>query len=544
MLLQISVPLKAVVADLWERLLPKRRTLARLRACWGQPGTRVNLFADGHFELTRGAAGNGCVDDKTWSDLELPRVFADMDATVSPIGSQMLFSRLRTYSRRAGKCAAYDALGTDAGLRERVQWILSSLSDDGFAEVADLLFGEMPEPVRHQSLLWIWALVSIVVLASAITGTAPVWAAFGVVCVNAGIVLRGSSRMRRDAERLALCMKLLAAADRLGAMSARSPTIPQLAELAERKTQRARAQQALRWMFALKRPPINWLSVWMTLAFLAEPLAYLVSMRGFMRARAVLVSTFELVGSLDADIAVASYLAYRPDHCRPELIDAPALDIRDGCHPLIAAPVKNSFHLDEARSALIVGSNMAGKTTFIKMIGINIILARTLGFCLASRATVPRVKVMASIRNDHSVASGKSHYLAEMETIRSFVQDSDSVERYFFLIDELFRGTNTVERIAAARAVLETMGQHAQVLVTTHDVELQAPLSFRYDLYHFREAPDVKGFFDYRLRSGMASERNAIRLLGRMGFPGELVDRAMAYAADGVSAPASVREPG
>jgi DNA mismatch repair ATPase MutS len=207
--------------------------------------------------------------------------------------------------------------------------------------------------------------------------------------------------------------------------------------------------------------------------------------------------------------------------------------LEDGYHPLLDAPVKNSIRLAE-RSALVTGSNMAGKTTFIKMVGINVIFGRTLGFCFAKSASIPWSTVMASIRREHSVESGKSHYFAEIEAIHSFIENARRGDCHIFVIDELFNGTNTVERLAAVRAVLETLCQSAQVLVTTHDVELQDVLSDRYDLYHFQEDPDVEGFFDYRLRSGATRTRNAIRLLERMGFPSEIVRNAMLYAAGDV----------
>jgi DNA mismatch repair ATPase MutS len=129
------------------------------------------------------------------------------------------------------------------------------------------------------------------------------------------------------------------------------------------------------------------------------------------------------------------------------------------------------------------------------------------------------------------VESGRSHYFAEIEAIRSFLESAQQGRCRMFLIDELLSGTNTVERIAAARAVLESLSSNAQVLVTTHDVELQALLGERFELYHFREDPNVEGFFDYRLRPGRATGRNAIRLLARMGFPDDIVTKALDFAA-------------
>jgi DNA mismatch repair ATPase MutS len=170
----------------------------------------------------------------------------------------------------------------------------------------------------------------------------------------------------------------------------------------------------------------------------------------------------------------------------------PRVDIRDGYHPSLSSPVRNSLCLD-GRSALVTGSNMAGKTTMIKMIGTNIIQGHTLGFCLASQATIPRSAVMASIRSEHSVESGKSQYFAEIETLRSFMELARARGCGVFVIDELFSGTNTVERIAIPRAVVEQLSLDAQVLVTTHDVELQQVLSRRFDLHHFQENPDIVG---------------------------------------------------
>nr|WP_225561933.1 hypothetical protein [Rhodanobacter sp. DHB23] len=216
-----------------------------------------------------------------------------------------------------------------------------------------------------------------------------------------------------------------------------------------------------------------------------------------------------------------------PRHCQPELAATPTLEIIEGSHPLLPGGVRNSIRLDGS-SALVTGSNMAGKTTFVKMLAINAILGRTAGFCLAARAVLPRLPVMAAIHGEHSVAAGKSHYFAEIEAIRGFLDSETHHGGGLFVLDEPFSGTNTAERIAIAHAVLRALGERSLVLVTTHDVELQAMLGERYALHHFQENPEVDGYFDYRLRSGAATGRNAIRLLARMGFPSGVVHAALA----------------
>jgi len=515
-----------------DRFLPGRKRLRELRSGWGRPGNGDGGFhASWYFDRTRGEAAH--VDDRTWGDLEFPRIFAGFDTTLTPIGRQVLFRQLRTYACSADEAARRYALcarlRTEQVLREWIQHRLLALKDETHANIADFVFGVEPEPPAHRWLLASWGLASIAVLAATIAWAWPIWIWLGMLVANAVIAYRAMWRIFRNTATLKSCVRMLRVADGLGRM--RDTGLPPLERLAGQAPQRAQARRDLRWMSLLQQPGLEdlGLPLWLTLLFLAEPIAYAFSIGRFARIRPVLASTFELVGELDAAIATASYLERYPAHCQPAIADRPLLRMVDGYHPLIPHPVRNSVELD-GRSLLVTGSNMAGKTTFIKMVAINFILGRTLGFCLAAVATLPPGRVMTSIRGEHSVESGKSHYFAEVEAIRSFIAAAEQGGCPLFVIDELFRGTNTRERVALARAVLEHLAGQALVLVTTHDVELQPVLADHYELGHFRESPDVDGFFDYRLRPGASRERNAIRVLARMDFPERIVAAAMDYS--------------
>jgi DNA mismatch repair ATPase MutS len=137
---------------------------------------------------------------------------------------------------------------------------------------------------------------------------------------------------------------------------------------------------------------------------------------------------------------------------------------------------------------------------------------------------------MAAIRAEHSIESGKSHFFAELERILYFLQGAELDGRGVFLIDELFRGTNTPERVAAGKAVLECLGANAQVLVTTHDVELQHLLEPSFLTFHFVEDADLPQVFDYRLHPGLSTTKNAIRLLEKVGFPPAIIREAQRLA--------------
>ena len=139
---------------------------------------------------------------------------------------------------------------------------------------------------------------------------------------------------------------------------------------------------------------------------------------------------------------------------------------------------------------------------------------------------------MASIRGEHSIESGKSRYFAEMEALLEFLRCVERGEAPVLAVDEPFGGTNTVERIAAAKAVLAALARGAQVLASTHDSELQILLAETFDPFHFTEDPGVEGFFDYRLRPGGSTEGNALRLLGAIGFAPAVVADALATVAE------------
>jgi hypothetical protein len=520
-------------------LSPRRRELRRLRAKWGQPSSRwgqargkEHFLVHRYFDLTHDPAVMK-VDDKTWNDLELPKVFEALDATESPIGSQHLYRRLRTLdgtdSKLAGYYACCQALRANAALREEIQLQMSSLRDESNAQLADAIHGQPIELSKAAVLLPFWSVACLGTLVLVLTLDFSIWIWLATLGINAGLIFSFTLPLHRDLEVLRGSYRMLCVAEALATLADAASAVPELTALRERRLERSAALRALRLVSTLQGTVTAYIVVWLNLMFLAEFSVGVRTLRKMDRIRDELAATFDLLGSLDGAISVASYLEGHAAHCAPKVQDDLKLELVDGCHPLIEHPVANTIVLD-GRSALVTGSNMAGKTTFIKMVGLNLVFGQSLGFCLATRAVIPRAGVMASIRNDHSVESGKSKYFAELEAIRAFIAKADRGECRLFLVDELFNGTNTVERLAAGRMVLESLTENALVLATTHDVELQEDLDAYYDLYYFEENPNVAGYFDYRLRRGRSMQRNAIRLLEREGFPAKIVAGALEYA--------------
>jgi hypothetical protein len=507
------------------RLTGKHRPIDQIRANWGRAGSKDPWLSTRLFDLTRDAAATS-VDDRTWIDLEFERLFSTVDSTLTSLGSQCLYHKLRTYQSEQSKLednfAAYQVLRQDTALREQLQLSLWPLRSDSEARICETLFGELPANPRSTGLVLLMSAASISAFAATILNPALAWLLGAIVLCNVLIM----AFLRHNIHETFLVTggvgKMISAAARLARVDAAAP-VTQPAQLSAIFSESGNLRGSFRWFLADRSNDlVASFYFWLDMLFLADHVAAVLVARNLRRHRNALARIFLVVGSLDADIAIASWLQRIPSHCLPALTTEQTIEFIDGFHPLLATPVANSIALRE-QSALVVGTNMAGKTTFIKMVGTNIILGRTLGVCFAAAAVIPRSNVMASIRAEHSIESGKSHFFAELERILIFVQMAEGGGKEVFLIDELFRGTNTPERIAAGKAVLESLGAHAQVLVTTHDVELQHLLASSFLTFHFVEDPELPEIFDYRLRPGVSTTKNAIKLLEKVGYPPAIV---------------------
>ena len=514
-----------------DAVFPCRRRLRDIRAAWGRPGRKDGWLADRYFHLTRESDRCASVDDRTWADLEFPRIFTLLDSTLTRLGSQCLYRQLRRFATDPLQTQNFlrtsEALGADPALRERIQMVLATLDADSGATIIEQLLDQPADRLGHPRLTVIWSILCVGLIAGMSISLVPLGFAIPMLAVNVAVTARKARERYVRTEAFRLMHRMVRVAQALAVLPTNQP-IAQLHALAAEGGACQRARRALRTLEFTNRLPLG-LGNWLNLLCLADWVAYRFTTQRLPSLRAELVRIYDLVGSLDAAIALASFLEHTPVWCRPDASTAGEIEFDSGYHPLLPSPVLNSIQVHD-RSVLISGSNMGGKTTFIKMIGINIIFGRNLGICLAARARFPQIPVMACIRTQQSVESGKSRYFDEIEAILSFLRSG--AQAPLLVLDEPFSGTNTTERIAAAKAVLHALSVHSVVLATTHDVELQALLADRFDLYHFQERPDLDALFDYVLRPGPCTEGNALRLLARVGFPAEIVAEALAFVAE------------
>ena len=200
-------------------------------------------------------------------------------------------------------------------------------------------------------------------------------------------------------------------------------------------------------------------------------------------------------------------------------------------HPLLGAPVKNGITAE--RGVLLTGSNASGKSTFLKTVAINAVLAQTVHTCAADGYRAPFFQVYSSMALKDDIVSGESYYIVEIKSLKRIL-DAAALRKGLILcfVDEVLRGTNTVERIAASTQILRSLG-HSGILcfAATHDIELTELLQEDFDNYHFEEdVRDGDVYFNYRLKKGKATTRNAIKLLELMGYEPQVIEKASAQA--------------
>ncbi len=245
----------------------------------------------------------------------------------------------------------------------------------------------------------------------------------------------------------------------------------------------------------------------------------------------------ETLGTWEALSALATVAHDHPDWCFPRFVgEGPAvLRATSLGHPLLVPStcVRNDVEVGPPGSFLLVtGSNMSGKSTLLRALGTNLVLAYAGGPVCAAAMDVPRVRVCTSMRVDDSVTEGVSLFMAELLRIRDIVEAADREDGHapvLFLLDEILHGTNTAERRVAARAVLRhLLARGAVGAVSTHDLALaEAPdLEATAVAVHFREQVGrseggrTRLTFDYLLRPGLATTRNALKLLEAVGLGG------------------------
>jgi DNA mismatch repair ATPase MutS len=260
---------------------------------------------------------------------------------------------------------------------------------------------------------------------------------------------------------------------------------------------------------------------------LIEPAMFIASIKKATDCRTDIETLFKYVGEIDAAISIQSFRMGLPYYSKPELIiNHYALHVDGLYHPLVSDCVANSIEVFDNQGVLITGSNMSGKTTFIRAMAINALLSQTIYTSCTHQYRAPLLQLFTSIRISDDMEEHKSYFQSEALSVLNIIKQSQSnTIKSLVIIDEIFRGTNTIERVAAAKAILSYFTANKSfVFVSTHDLELAELLGYEYAVYCFEEqVADTRLVFDYKIKPGILKNKNAIAIMAGLGYPESVI---------------------
>jgi hypothetical protein len=501
----------------WLRRVLFGRVTARIG---GIDVEQARLLADA--ERAHGEPPEGCewLDTRTVEDLDLPLVFRTIDRTASPSGAQALWRWLiapatdrlvlRTRERKLAHVA-------DPALRERIAGELAATAAVDAPLLPRLLWEPpSPQPRALVPLALAVGLVACAVLACWWPGFMLAAIAIGVTAVLLDSVLQ--QQLAEQAHALAVLGAALESADRL----VRRGDLPELLVGDIAADLPVRAVLRRRTMLLAANDPFGILEVVRAL-FLIRMLVLRSCLRVVEVERARLRRIVLWLGELDALCSVARLRDERCDAAVPDLVDGPVrIAAHALVHPVLVDGVGNDVVLGPG--LLVTGSNMSGKSTLLRAVAVNAILAQSIHTTFGCwRAPIVRVRAVMRIRDD--LDSGMSTYAVEVAAIGELVTGASRRDAIptLFVLDEPFHGTNPAIRVPIVVAVFEHLAARDLVIGATHDLDVARLLGDSFARAHFAELPG--GGFDRTLREGVAPSTNAVELLARAGYPRELLAR-------------------
>ncbi|MDH5476225.1 MAG: DNA mismatch repair protein MutS [Cyclobacteriaceae bacterium] len=478
------------------------------------------------------------ISESTCQDLDFEELFMYVDRTSSVLGQQYLYSTLRTILKdnSIGFENLIKHLNKNSKTKESTILELSRLNNPGAYYIQRLIFGDnLPKPK------WFWVLpilsnISIITAILSFFYPVMVLVLLPIAAINIFIHFWNKNNLLSYSNAIPQLLILYQVASNLLTSNAIFERTERIKE--SKKVLRKIVKSTILFKGESKMFDEYGLEFFFDLikgAFLIEPIMLFGLIKKLNENKSAINNLFIAVSRVDVALSIASFRKSLPYYAIPTFTTQnKSLFANEIYHPLITNPVSNRLEINDRKSILISGSNMSGKTTFIRTIGINTILAQTINTVCCKEFVIPRLKIHSAIRISDNLLDDTSYYYAEVKRIKELLIESESESQNLFLLDELFKGTNTVERIASGKAVLSYLNREDHlVLASTHDIELTDYLMDSYHYYHFSDTIQNNLLtFDYKLKEEKLNDTNAIRILEINDFPNTVTDEAKTIAKD------------
>ncbi len=539
----IMLAILAIAAIVTYFILKKRssarKLLQSIKERWGRKP--AEKYGEGDLEALKGYFDNlkeaepekTFLDDITWNDLDMDNIFKRVNSTQSTVGEEVLYSLLREPITDPDELNERDRLVEffqhHPEQRIHLQSILAGLGKKRYAGVSNYFFSTAEyKPFRRNKYLLQLAILLLspfIILFNPPLGVMILIASF---FYNMTTYYKTKNELSGYLDSMSYMVNLISYSNKIA-----NCNIAEIKDYTEnlKKTASKMKGASIKSFYQIFYSTQDPFTEYIKILFLVELISFESINKKITKHRSELRALFETVGLIDSLISIASLRESIPFYSVPDLYQAgsqekPGISFTEIFHPLIDDPITNSAEIE--RPVLVTGSNASGKSTFLKTVAINAVFAQTICTCLAKeyKSSIFRIFTSMALRDD--LQSNESYYIAEIKSLKRILDSLNDQVPLFCVIDEVLRGTNTIERIAASSEVMRYLaGKNCICMTATHDIELVSILEGLYDNYHFQESFQENNIiFDYKLYPGKSKTRNAIKLLEIMGYPGSTVKAA------------------
>ena len=514
----------------------KKKYRARLKAAYGKmPEARLHGFegeADGIVRSFQEAE----IDDITSSDLDLDLVFTRMNYCTSGIGREYLYYKLRNPSLHQGREERFDAQVVHFMEHEedrlRLGMRYASLSSRSRHSFFDFL-GYLDRLANKSILPYIFKdlLVFGSIFLMFVSFEIGLFSFILMMTVSIVWYLSEKKNIEPYITNMSLILHLLKTS---AVIDLKSYGVfdeeDEKVRLILSKLKMFRRYARLYFSGQNGGSPLDVVADYFRMLSHSDIILFRLMLGEIKNRKEELKELAMVLGYGESVLSTAYFRASMPSWCRPAYGEDSCIHAEKAYHLLLDDPVSNSF--TEDRSMLITGSNASGKSTFLKTIAICQILGEAFYTVPAESFETGRYSVYTSMALKDSITAGESYYMAEIRSLKRILDAACEGKKVLCFIDEVLRGTNTVERISASTEVLKYLKtRDVKAFAATHDIELTELLKEDYSNYHFEEyitSEDVR--FDYVLKEGKSTGRNAIALLKLLGYPQDVTDHAFERA--------------
>lgn len=486
---------------------------------------------------------NFTIDDITWNDLDMDQIFMVINNTQSSAGDEAVYQALRTPCFDEAELAKREQLATyfanHPEERKKMQMQLARLGrmkNYSMSDYIDIFLTLHAESNLTHYVPLVFMVIAIAIIPFSLGGVLALILIIGYNIVN-------YYKIKAKVEPFFVCVSYVVALVRESREIVKIfKDVPELkdylAELDQASASMTDIVRKANWIGsggAISDNPVYLILEYVKLSTHIDLIQFNSILNKVQMSTTQIQTMMDTIGNLELSIAIASFRELMPVTRQPEFVTEGEVvfSAEDLYHPLIKEPVANS--ITAARPVLLTGSNASGKSTFLKTVALNAILAQSIHTVTATAYRSSFFRVFSSMALRDNLEGEESYFMVEIRSLKRIVDasaDREGTAPVLCFIDEVLRGTNTVERIAASSQIMKLLAEsRCMCFAATHDVELTYMMERYYDNYHFREEiveDDVQ--FNYTLYAGRSDTRNAIKLLKIMGYDDTLTEQAETIA--------------